>query len=103
MTKQIPRDRPLRGKQLPGGYTEEGIGPGLVETNIAYLSEHAEEWEPPLGLGLHLHLMYTGRVHWQVAERASSVCKTPGRCHKVGIFKKAVVRTSVTRKGDCCK
>ncbi len=84
MVKQIPADRPLAGKQLPGGYDEDGNGPGLVETNIMYLSEHAEEWTPPAG-NVHLHLMYTGRVHWQVAERGSRVCSIPGRCHLVTI------------------
>ena len=84
MVKQIPKDRPLRGKQLPGGYNEDGEGPGLVETNTQYLSEHALEWKPPLG-DLHLHLMYTGRVHWQVAEKGSHVCKVPGRCLPVTI------------------
>ncbi|KKM03956.1 hypothetical protein LCGC14_1769250 [marine sediment metagenome] len=99
MVKQIPKDRPLRGKQLPGGYDEDGVGPGLVETNTMYLNAHAEEWRPPLGLGLHLHLMYTGgRVNWQVVERVSLVCKVPGRCHRVGIFQKAVVQASVTRR-----
>ena len=103
--KQIPKDRPLRGEQLPGGYDPEtGEGPGLVETNTDYLNAHAQEWRPPLGLGLHLHLMYTGsRVRWQVAERGSIVCKIPGRCQRVGIFHKAVVLASVARKGDCCK
>lgn len=84
--KQIPKDRPLRGKQLPGGYNEEGEGPGLVETNVMYLSKHAEEWKPPQGPDLHLHLMFTGRVHWQVATQGSSVCKTPGRCHRVYLY-----------------
>ncbi len=83
MVKQIPKDRPLSGKQLPGGYDEDGEGPGLVETNVMYLNVHAEEWKPPTG-GVHLHLMYTGgRVRWQVAELGSLVCKIPGRCHPV--------------------
>ncbi len=82
MVKQIPKDRPLRGKQLPGGYDEDGEGPGLVETNVAYLDKHAEEWKPPVG-EVHLHLMHTGgRVRWQIAELGSSVCKVPGRCHR---------------------
>ncbi len=86
--KQIPKDRPLRGKQLPGGYDEYGEGPGLVETNVMYLNAHAEEWEPPK-YDVHLHLMYIGgRVRWQVSELGSLVCKIPGRCHIVTIYKR---------------
>lgn len=82
MVKQIPPDRPLAGKRLPGGYDEDGNGPGLVETNVMYLYAHAEEWEEPNG-NIHLHLMYAGRrVNWQVVRRGSRVCKVPGRCHK---------------------
>ena len=87
MVKQIPKDRPLRGKQLPGGYDEDGEGPGLIETNVAYLDKHAEEWKPPVG-EVHLHLMYTGRVHWQVAERGSSVCTVSGRCHLMTVHER---------------
>ncbi len=85
MTKQIPKDRPLAGKQLPGGYDEDGVGPGLVETSVMYLNSHAQEWKPPIG-DVHLHLMYTGgRVRWQIAISGSSVCKFPGRCHRASI------------------
>ncbi|KKK49376.1 hypothetical protein LCGC14_3135680 [marine sediment metagenome] len=88
MVKQVPRDRPLRGKQLPGGYNAEGEGPGLVETNVMYLNAHAEEWKPPTG-DLHLHLMcVNSRVRWQVAELGSLVCKVPGRCHLVTVRKR---------------
>ncbi len=81
MIKQIPHDRPLAGKQLPGGYDEDGTPPGLIETNVMYLNAHAKEWEPPNGV-IHLHLMYTGgRVNWQVVQRGSQVCKISGRCH----------------------
>lgn len=91
--KQIPHDRPLGGKLMPGGFDEEGVGPGFVETNTAYLNKHATEWEAPFGSRLHLHLMFTHRgVSWQIRDRASSVCKVPGRCHRAFIapaFKRA--------------
>lgn len=88
MVKQIPRDRPLRGEKLPGGYSEEGEGPGLVETNVMYLNVHAPEWEPPRG-DLHLHLMYTAsRVRWQIVEKGSLVCKVLGRCYLVRLTRR---------------
>ena len=71
--------------QLPGGYDPiDGTGPGLVETNVDYLSKHAEEWEPPRG-NVHLHLMFNRRVYWQIVERSSRVCNVPGRCHLIRI------------------
>ncbi len=89
MVKQIPKDRPLRGKALSGGYDPEtGEGPRLLETNVAYLDKHAEEWKPPVG-EVHLHLMYTGgRVRWQIARLGSLVCKVPGRCHLMTVHER---------------
>jgi hypothetical protein len=55
------------------------------ETNTDYLNRHANEWKAPLGAGLHLHLIYARTIHWRVVDRASSVCKVPGRCYRVAI------------------
>ena len=75
MTKQIPKDTNF------GTY---GSGENGQATLIDWLDKHATEWEPPQG-ELHLHLMFKRRVYWQVAERGSSVCSVPGRCHRVTI------------------
>ena len=81
-------------KQIPT-YKERGTPKGMydpldgtyhvLETNTDYLNKHAEEWVPPLGIGLHLHLIYSKQVHWRVVDRASSVCKILNRCRRVNI------------------
>ena len=55
-------------------------GPG---TWTDYLNKHAENFSAPLGHDLHLHLVYAKAPRWCVVTRASSVCKVPGRCHRV--------------------
>ncbi len=60
---------------------------GDQKTNTDYLNKHAKEWVPPLGIGLHLHLIYSKQVHWRVVDRASSVCKIPNRCHRIDVRK----------------
>ena len=85
--KQIPtyKERGVAGDM--NGYSETYSG---SETNTDYLNKHAGKWEPPFGGNLHLHLIYARSVHWRVVDRASSVCKVPGRCHRVNIIPDAV-------------
>lgn len=78
MVKQISRHISL-------GYS--GSGENGQATLVDYLDAHAREWKPPMG-EVHLHLMHKGRAYWQVVERGSSVCKVPGRCHLITIYKR---------------
>ena len=95
-------------KQLPS-YAQRGVtsrvdhydGDYYVsETNTDYLNKHAEEWKPPLGSDLHLHLIYAKQVHWRVVSRASSVCKVPGRCHRVSVLPTTVLGIPVVWRSD---
>ena len=74
-----------RGTKPP--YSFNGEYTGFSETNTDYLNKHAIEWAPPLGMGLHLHLIYSKQVHWRVVDRASSVCKVPARCYRIDVRK----------------
>ena len=90
-------------KQIPS-YDERGVTSRYdhdtgeqysSETNTDYLNEHAKEWRPPFGTSLHLHLVYAKTVHWRVVSRGSSVCKVPGRCHRVSVLPTAILGISV--------
>ena len=71
-----------------------------TETSTDYLNKHASEWKPPLGSDLHLHLVYAHTVHWRVVTRASSVCKVPGRCHRVSVLPTTVLGIPVVWNSD---
>lgn len=86
--KQIPSkvDRGLvRAVHGYPNYHDDEYGMHYLETNTDYLNKHAEEYEPPLGHNLHLHLIYAHTVHWRVVQQASAVCKIPGRCHRAHV------------------
>ena len=83
--KQIPTRRERGTPTNLNPYDSNYYGPD--ETNTEYINEHAKEWIPPLGMGLHLHLIYSKQIHWRVVDRASSVCKIPDRCHRVDVRK----------------
>ena len=83
--KQMPTYKDRRASMGQG----TGFGDDYYssETSTEYLNKHAKEWVPPLGMGLHLHLIYSKQVHWRVVDRASSVCKIPDRCHRIDVRK----------------
>ena len=72
----------------------------VSETSTDYLNKHAEEWKPPLGADLHLHLIYSKQVHWRVVTRGSSVCKVSGRCHRVSVLPEKVLGIQVVWRSD---
>ena len=90
-------------------YKERGVHSGVdrwtgehyaSETNTDYLNKHAAEWRPPFGTSLHLHLIYQKSVHWRVVSRGSSVCKVPGRCHRVSVLPTAILGIPVVWRSD---
>lgn len=88
--KQIPSQRG-RGRTTPMLYGDDYYYGGQTNTN--YLNKHAKEWKPPFG-HMHLHLIFARTVHWRIVDRASSVCRVPGRCHR------AFVAPAFIGKGD---
>ncbi len=55
MAKQMPTHRE-RGTPADRWNGDTGYYGG-PETSTEYLNKHADEWKPPLGGGLHMHLI----------------------------------------------
>ncbi len=85
MSKEIPTKDDRGVARIKSDYFSDDYGAHYGETNTDYLNKHAHEWEPPLGEGIHLHLIYSKQVHWRVVEQGSAVCAIPGRCYRVDI------------------
>ncbi len=87
MAKQMPTKKERDVHVVPSpGWGDDDYGMHMYETNTDYLNKHADEWHPPFGYGLHLHLIYSKQVHWRVVDRGSSVCGIPGRCWRADII-----------------